>query len=153
MIKNPPANAGDASSIPGSGRSPRGGNGNPLQDSSPENPMERGFQIVGYNRVTERTYMLLLSFKYILLTYSQETPHSFIHSVHLGTGARIPYIRLSFNPASPPADTFYLTCKLFFVFLIDGHCFKTMRFHMKICSLTATIEKASALEAQACIPT
>ena len=30
VVKNPPANAGDVSSIPGSGRSPGGGNGNPL---------------------------------------------------------------------------------------------------------------------------
>ena len=30
VVKNPPANAGDAGSIPGSGRSPGGGNGNPL---------------------------------------------------------------------------------------------------------------------------
>ena len=30
-VKNPPANAGDAGSIPGSGRSPGGGNGNPVQ--------------------------------------------------------------------------------------------------------------------------
>jgi len=29
-IKNPPANAGDAGLIPGSGRSPEEGNGNPL---------------------------------------------------------------------------------------------------------------------------
>ena len=34
MIKNPSANAGNAVSIPGSGRSPGGGNGNPLQYSS-----------------------------------------------------------------------------------------------------------------------
>ena len=33
MVKNPPANAGDASSIPGSGRSPGGGIGYPLQYS------------------------------------------------------------------------------------------------------------------------
>ena len=33
---------GDAGSIPGSGRSPRGGNGNPLQYSCLENPMGRG---------------------------------------------------------------------------------------------------------------
>ena len=32
----------DSDSIPGSGRSPGGGNGNPLQYSSLENPMERG---------------------------------------------------------------------------------------------------------------
>ena len=33
MLKHPPANAGDLGSIPGSGRSPGGGHGNPLQDS------------------------------------------------------------------------------------------------------------------------
>ena len=45
MVKNPRANAGnlrDAGSIPGSGRSPGGGNGNPLQYSCLENPMDRG---------------------------------------------------------------------------------------------------------------
>ena len=44
MVKNPPAGAGDArdaGSIPGSGRSPRGGNDNPLQCSCLENPMDR----------------------------------------------------------------------------------------------------------------
>ena len=43
--KNPPANvgdAGDSSLIPGSGRSPGGGNDNPLQYSCLENPMARG---------------------------------------------------------------------------------------------------------------
>ena len=45
MVKNPPANAGDEGdmgSIPGSGRSPAGGNGNPLQYSCLENSMDRG---------------------------------------------------------------------------------------------------------------
>ena len=42
MVKNPPANAGKAGSIPGSGRSPGGGHGNPLQYSWLENPMDRG---------------------------------------------------------------------------------------------------------------
>ena len=37
VVKNPPANAGDAGSILGSGRSPREGNGNPLQYSCLEN--------------------------------------------------------------------------------------------------------------------
>ena len=43
--KNLPANAGntgDAGLIPGSGRSPGGGHGNPLQYSCLENPMDRG---------------------------------------------------------------------------------------------------------------
>ena len=42
VVKNPPANAGDKGSIPGSGRSPGGGNGNSLQDSCLGNPMGRG---------------------------------------------------------------------------------------------------------------
>ena len=45
LVKNPPANAGDAreaGSIPGSGRSPGVGNGNPLQFSCLENSMGRG---------------------------------------------------------------------------------------------------------------
>ena len=42
VVKNPPANAGDTGSIPGLGRSPGGGNGNPLQYSCLGTPMDRG---------------------------------------------------------------------------------------------------------------
>ena len=42
VIKNLPASAGVTGSIPGSGRSPGGGNGNPRQYSCLENPMNRG---------------------------------------------------------------------------------------------------------------
>ena len=45
VLNNLPANAetaGNVSLIPGSGRSPRGGNGNPLQDSCLGNPMDEG---------------------------------------------------------------------------------------------------------------
>ena len=42
MVKNPPFNAGDAGWIPGSGRSLGVGNGNLLQCSCWENPMDRG---------------------------------------------------------------------------------------------------------------
>ena len=42
MVKNPHANAGDQGSVPGLGRSPGGGNGDPLQYSYLENPMDRG---------------------------------------------------------------------------------------------------------------
>ena len=41
VVKNSSANAGDVGSIPGSGRSPGGRHGNPLQYSCPENPMDR----------------------------------------------------------------------------------------------------------------
>ena len=69
MVKNPPANAGDAGeegSIPGSGRSPGEGNGNPFQYSSAEYPMDKGswwatahgVLRVRHNLVTKRTYFL-----------------------------------------------------------------------------------------------
>ena len=51
VIKNPPANAGDLrdmGSIPGSGRSPGGGHGNPLQCSCLENPHGQR-SLVGYS--------------------------------------------------------------------------------------------------------
>ena len=42
VVKNPPANAGDAGLIPGWGRSPGEGNGNSLQYSCLENPINKG---------------------------------------------------------------------------------------------------------------
>ena len=42
MVKNLPANAGDLGLIPGLGGSPGEENGNPLQFSCLENPMDRG---------------------------------------------------------------------------------------------------------------
>ena len=45
MVKDPPANAGDSrdvNSVPGSGRSPGEGHGNPPQHSCLENPTDRG---------------------------------------------------------------------------------------------------------------
>ena len=45
VVKNLPASAGDVrdvGSIPGSGKSPGGGNGNPPQYSCLENPMDKG---------------------------------------------------------------------------------------------------------------
>ena len=42
VVKNPFTNAGDEGLILGSGRSPGEGNGNPLQYSCLENPMDRG---------------------------------------------------------------------------------------------------------------
>ena len=68
MIKNPPANTGDLGSIPGSGRSPGEGNGNPLQYSCLGNPMDRGIwhaaahgsQRVGHDLVTNHYHHHLL---------------------------------------------------------------------------------------------
>ena len=56
VVKNPPANAGDIRNmglIPGTGRSPGGGHGNPLQYSSLEDPMGRGAWWATVHRVAE----------------------------------------------------------------------------------------------------
>ena len=56
MVKNLPANAGEAKDsglIPGWGRSPREGNGNPLQYSCLGNPMDRGAWRATVHGVTE----------------------------------------------------------------------------------------------------
>ena len=56
MIRKLPANAGDirdSGSISGSGRSPRGGHGNPLQYSGLETPMER--ILVGYKSIGSKS--------------------------------------------------------------------------------------------------
>ena len=56
VVKNPPANAGDGRDvglIPGSGRSPGGGNGNLLQYSCLENPMDRGAWQATVHRVAK----------------------------------------------------------------------------------------------------
>ena len=50
--KEAACNAGDLGLIPGSGRSPGEGNGNPLQYSCLENSMERGAHQVTVHRVT-----------------------------------------------------------------------------------------------------
>ena len=56
VVKNLPGNAGDIrdrGSIPGLGRFPGGGHGNPLQYSCLENPMSRGAWVVTVHRVTK----------------------------------------------------------------------------------------------------
>ena len=56
MVKDPPASAGDvrdAGSIPGSGRFPGGGHGNPLEYSCMENPLDRGTWRAEVHRVTQ----------------------------------------------------------------------------------------------------
>ena len=73
MVKNPPANAGDTGSIPGLGRPPGGGNGNPLQYSCLENPMDRGAWWATVHGVSKsRTRLKLLSTD----TYSISNPVS-----------------------------------------------------------------------------
>ena len=61
MVNNPPANAGDVrdlGSIPGSGKSPGGGPGNPLQYSCLENLMDRGAWQATVHRVAQSQIQL-----------------------------------------------------------------------------------------------
>ena len=53
VVKNPSAKVGDAGLIPGLGRSPGEGNGNPLQYSCLGNPMDRGAWRATVHGVTE----------------------------------------------------------------------------------------------------
>ena len=53
MVKNLPASEADMDSIPGLERSPGEGNGNPLQNSCLENPMDRGAWQATVHRVTK----------------------------------------------------------------------------------------------------
>ena len=56
VVKNPPANAGDTRDVglmPGLGRSPAGGPGNPLRYSCLENPMDRGAWWAGVHGVAK----------------------------------------------------------------------------------------------------
>ena len=61
MVRNPSANAGDVGdvgSLPGSGRSPGGGHGNPLQYSCLENAMNRGAWRASVHRVAKNRTQL-----------------------------------------------------------------------------------------------
>ena len=53
VVKNLPANAGDAGSTPGSCRDLGGGNGNPLQCSCLGNPMDRGAWWAAFREVVK----------------------------------------------------------------------------------------------------
>ena len=56
MVKYAPAKAGDPGSIPGLGRSPGEGNGNPLQCPCLENSMDRGnWQAIGVIKESHTT--------------------------------------------------------------------------------------------------
>ena len=57
VVKNPPAFAGDVDLILGLGRSPGGGNGNPLQYSCLENSTDRGTWRATVHRVAKELYM------------------------------------------------------------------------------------------------
>ena len=70
-VKASASNAGDPASIPGSGRSPGEGNGNPLQYSCLENPMDRGAWWATVHGVA-KSQTRLRNFTFHFHTYFQE---------------------------------------------------------------------------------
>ena len=86
MVKNLPANAGDTGSIPGWGRSPGEGNGNPLQCSCLENPMDRGawwLQSMGRMSRTKQQQQGITFRERSVASYLQAKPSS-IYNMTLG---------------------------------------------------------------------
>ena len=62
VVKNPPASTGDMALVPGSGRSPGEGNGNPFQYSCLGNPMDRGaWRAEDYGDTNESDMILQLN--------------------------------------------------------------------------------------------
>ena len=81
VVKNPPASTGDARSIPGLERSPGEGNGNPLQYSCLESPMDReacwatGYGVPKESDTTERLHFLCLPTTLSLFCNSLSNPN------------------------------------------------------------------------------
>ena len=72
-VKASVCNAGDLGSIPGLGRSPGEGNGNPLQYSCLENPMDRGASWATVQRVAKsRTHLSDFTFLHFSLSLLQD---------------------------------------------------------------------------------
>ena len=83
MVKNPPANAGDASSIPRWVRSPREGDGHPLQYSCLENPTDRGTWRATVHGIAESDTAARLHFTSLLTVTEREVLKSSPVTVNL----------------------------------------------------------------------
>ena len=78
-------NAGDLGSIPGSGISPGEGNGNPLQYSCLENPMDRGAWWATVHRIT-KIWTRLSNFTFTFTLLVIQIPSSYKDACHIGLG-------------------------------------------------------------------
>ena len=107
--KNPPANAGDAGdegSIRGSGRSPGGGNGNPLQYSCLENPTDRGAWWAAVHGVAKswtwlRTHTQTHMCDWITLLYSRNQ-HNIVNQLYFN---KINFLKSTCNRQSTGFQT------------------------------------------------
>ena len=105
VVKNPPANAADAGSIPGSGRSLGGGNGNPLQYSCLDNPMGRGAWWAtvhgiakGQTQLSEHTHTPPAVYCGLWKSQSYPPPKKKEGGEHLNKGGRIVLLSILLRP-------------------------------------------------------
>ena len=106
VVKNPPANAGDVSLIPGSGRSPGVENGNPLQYSCLGNPMERGaWWTIVHGVAKSRTWLstharsLIILYKVTPVPLYSPFPILFLFILHISTWLLNVYILIHCLPS------------------------------------------------------
>ena len=122
MVKNPPANAADVGSIPGLGRFPGEGNGNPFQYSCLENSMDRGAWQAIVNGFTRRwislsdwttliKYKMLSSMVLLSPFFFQLTLHSLWCRAHWWSSEDpyrllepTPWLSMHSPPAAEPAS-------------------------------------------------
>ena len=101
VVKNSPATgaAGDSGSIPGSGRSPRGGHPNPLQYSCLENPMDRGAWWATVYRVEKSRIQLkrLSTHTHSLELLQTMQLWPFLHVLHMSPGSQVHAIMLNIH--------------------------------------------------------
>ena len=126
MVKNPPAKAGDMGSIPGLGRFPGVGNGNPLQYSCLENPMDRGTGQAAVHRVTKSH------------TGLKQHTHTHTHTFLLPLWGSDPF--LSSIPTPPPAPVSFWGMDLALQTLSCCNCFSFF--------LTMPVQMLSSLTCQ-----
>ena len=99
MVTNPPTNAGDASSIPGLGRSAGGGNGNALHYSCLKNPTDRGaWQATGHAVAKSQTW----------LSDWEHTQNPYSSSFHLSMGTYWFHVLSIVNSAAMNAEVHVL---------------------------------------------
>ena len=98
VVKNPPANIGDASLIPGSGRSPGEGNGNSLQDSYLGNSLDRGAWWATVHGITKsQTWLSMCTLmRNLIIQYSIDLSY-FYHMMSLKESSEIISLTLVCN--------------------------------------------------------